>query len=238
MKAKLLITFIIVNTVLVAGCNNPESTETSSIPTVAITEQSTVQNGTQSFTESITQSPTTRATEPITEAPTERPTEKPTPKPTEKPTETEILFSTSTSILTQEIDKELIAITESKGISVTKTEENISFSATQSILNEIAEEYKNFLTGNIKSEDEESLVSEIKISEGYKSIEYYVKSGFDTNIQSSILLLYIKPMGDLQMLTGVAKSEDEIRFSQKVINVSTNEIMSENVIPDDLDKIN
>ena len=59
-----------------------------------------------------------------------------------------------------------------------------------------------------------------------------MSKGFETSVQSLALLLYIKPMGDLQMLTGI-KSEEEVRYNQKIININTNEIISESIMPED-----
>ena len=119
-------------------------------------------------------------TETITEAvtkthkaDTEKQTEKLTEKLTEKPTKSEeqkLNFFTKTSDFTQELDNHLIEIAESKGITVDKSDESISFSADKSELKDIAQNYKDILTNK-----NDGLIKEIKISNDYKTFELFVK---------------------------------------------------------------
>lgn len=174
------------------------------------------------------------ATEEPTEKPTQESTEEPTKEPTETPKEDLKDFSVSTSESLKGIDDKLVEIVENKGIEVTRTEENISFSATETLMKDIATEYKNKLEkmAQENSSNENDLIDSISIADDFSSIDFYVKDGFENSMGALGLLFYVQPMGELQMLTGV--KQQEIQYTQKIINVNTNEVISEAVIPDDL----
>lgn len=180
-------------------------------------------------------------TETITEAvtkthkaDTEKQTEKLTEKLTEKPTKSEeqkLNFFTKTSDFTQELDNHLIEIAESKGITVDKSDESISFSADKSELKDIAQNYKDILTNK-----NDGLIKEIKISNDYKTFELFVKDGFEKSPETLITLLYAKPISDLQMLIGT--KQEDVSYTQKIINADTKEIISEVVMPEALKNTN
>ena len=180
-------------------------------------------------------------TETITEAvtkthkaDTEKQTEKLAEKLTEKPTKSEeqkLNFFTKTSDFTQELDNHLIEIAESKGITVDKSDESISFSADKSELKDIAQNYKDILTNK-----NDGLIKEIKISNDYKTFELFVKDGFEKSPETLITLLYAKPISDLQMLIGT--KQEDVSYTQKIINADTKEIISEVVMPEALKNTN
>lgn len=202
----------------------------------------TPQNGDSSVSEATTSSGVTETTEPTegeTEAPTEPITEattEPETEPvTEAPKEDLKEFLTPTSATTKAIDDELVKIAESKGLEVARTEENISFSGTQTIFSEIAEEYRNKLKEMSKgSEDDDDYISHIEIDDNYKSVTFYVEDGFENSFGALALLLYLQPMGELQMLDGTLF--EDVHYNQKVVNVNTQEVISEAVMPDALEK--
>ena len=205
-----------------SACTSQDTSHTTTEPTNSATETT---ESTES-TEIETQPQTEKETEPETETITEPPTE--TPKEDLKE------FSIQTSEFTKSIDDEFIKIIESKGIEVTKTEENISFSGTQTIFSEIAKEYKNKLEEMSNGvEDNDDYVSCVEIDDGYKSVTFYVEDGFENSLGAFALLLYLQPMSELQMLEGTPL--ENVKYTQKIINVDTLEVISESTMPDALE---
>lgn len=209
----------------VTACNAaPPQEKATEIP-------SSVNN--ETVTETITEA-VTKTNKADTEKQTEKLAEKLTEKLTEKPTKSEeqkLNFFTKTSDFTQELDNHLIEIAESKGITVDKSDESISFSADKSELKDIAQNYKDILTNK-----NDGLIKEIKISNDYKTFELFVKDGFEKSPETLITLLYAKPISDLQMLIGT--KQEDVSYTQKIINADTKEIISEVVMPEALKNTN
>lgn len=142
-------------------------------------------------------------------------------------------FMISTSETTADIDNILISIVESKGILVTHDNANISFSAEQSVMNEIASEYCDKLHDNAESADtSNSTIKKMFINDTYDTIEFYVTEEFTSSMDSLAILLYAQPMSELQILTG--KKIEDVHYTQKIIDVDTGEIIDEYIMPDDL----
>lgn len=141
-------------------------------------------------------------------------------------------FSISTSQTTAGFDDPLCAIAEEKGVVINKDSETLSFTATDSVCSEIANEYRNYY--NEQPESDTSTIKKIVINESYDTVEFYVTSEYTNSMDGLGVLLFTHVMTTLQLLSG--KDSDSVRYTNKVINIETNEIISETILPDDLEQ--
>lgn len=144
--------------------------------------------------------------------------------------EQEIYFSIATSETTNGFDDVLIPIVENKGINVSREGNTLSFTASESICKEIANEYKDYY--NNQPENDKSTIKTIKISDNFDVVEFFVTNEYERSADSLGVLLFSHPMTVLQLLTG--KSLDQVHYTNRVINIDTNEIINEGIIPDDI----
>ena len=142
----------------------------------------------------------------------------------------EIYFSIATSETTNAFDDILIPIVENKGIKVSREDDTLSFTASESICREIANEYKDYY--NNQPENDKSTIKLVKISDNFDTVEFFVTKEFEKSADSLGVLLFSHPMTVLQLLTG--KSFDQVHYTNRVINIDTNEIITEGIMPDDL----
>lgn len=146
-----------------------------------------------------------------------------------KPSKNNVKLSIPTSKSMADLDSILIDIIKNKGYEVNYTEDTIEFSAPQSDMNAIAEEFRN--TINSKYSVQNGEICSVTINEDYTEMTFYVTSNFENSVDSLALLLLMQPMCELQMLTGVAESD--IDFTQIVINNDTQEVIDTINIPED-----
>lgn len=149
-------------------------------------------------------------------------------------TEKDVLFSSQTSEITTGIDEYLIEIVQSYGIVLQSDSTSISFSAPQSLLDQIAADYRKKINEASSEEhsNPESTLRYAVISEDYQTIDYYVTDGFSESLDSLALLLYAHPMCQLQCLTGV--SAENVSYIGNERDARTGEIISSHIYPDDM----
>lgn len=211
------------------SCGSNNSNSGSSTETTTINEPTEIETTTESSTD-ITET----VIETITTAESPDTTEK-TITTTVPVTETseKVDFEISTSATMADMDNILISIAESKGLIVAYDDVNISFSAEQSVMDEIALEFCNEINSNAASADtSNSTLKGLLINDTYDTIEFYVTEEFMSSMDSLAVILYTQPMTELQILTG--KNIDDVCYTQKIINVDTGEIIDEYIMPDAL----
>lgn len=230
---KIIALSAVLSMILFSGCgNSSESNSESKSTEPTTTEVTTVAEETETTTEAET-TVTTIVTTTAEAETTEEVTEPTTEAPTEVPEEAR-LFSTSTSQMTKGFDDILFSVAESKGLEITYDEETLSFSAPQSVLSEIASEFcANLNNLYLTADTTDSSLKKIVINNDYSVLDVYVTSDFTSSYEALSLLILVQPMGNLQMLAG--KPKEEVRYTQRVIDIDTGEIISEGIFPDDID---
>ena len=150
------------------------------------------------------------------------------------PEEDTVKFSVSTNEMMSFADDVLFELAKSKGLEVKYDKSIIEFSATQTVLNEIAEEYRAKMNEQFSEDNAEegSTLKKIIISDDYKNVDFYVLDGFKNSTDSLAVLLIAQPMCELQVLTGT--SADKVKYTQNTIDYNTNEVIQTNTMPDDL----
>lgn len=143
--------------------------------------------------------------------------------------EDNINLSIPTSETMADLDAIFIDIIKSKGYDVNYTSDIIEFSAPQSAMNEIAEEWRNKF--NEKYSTQSGEIYSVTINEDYTEMTLYVTENFENSMDALSLLLLMQPMCELQMLTGIA--ETDIDFTQIVINNDSQEVIQTINIPED-----
>ena len=160
-------------------------------------------------------------------------------KPAEEAAAGDIVINTESL---GDFDEKLADIADSYGVEVhldeddAEYEDKIAFTTSKKTAAKIAEEYAEWLEG-FGASGEDSNIKEIDISDSYDAIEFRLSGdleGLEALGDSLLMIMYFQPMSELQMLTGVA--EDDVSYNQKVINLETNEVISEGTMPDDINK--
>lgn len=243
-KLALIVSFVATGSLILSSCGSTSDSNTSLVDSSSFIEALTTQEETTVTTNSAkvtttaetsskeeTTTTTTTTTTTITETSSlieEQPKEENNDESVEEATE----FHVSTNQAQDYFDNMFVDIVNSKGIEVSRDENNISFYATETQRKEIAEDYRNSLN---QIQDYSNSVKSLNISEDYSQIEVYVSG--DTVGTTSLLFLamFVQPMGELQILAGISEQES-VSYTQKAINADTNEVLSESQIPNDLQR--
>lgn len=163
------------------------------------------------------------------------PTESSETESTESLTEETFSFSVPTSAFTEKIDDDFVSLAEQKGVKVSRTEDTIVFTVPKSAGRNVTDDYKK----RFEKDDEtssESTIKKIKINDSFDVVEFYVTDEFEDSMDSLAILVFPRVVSYLQLFSEKIKSEDDVRYTNRIINMNTNEVISEGIIPDDLSK--
>ena len=135
-------------------------------------------------------------------------------------------FVDNTADILKETAKEM-------NVEFTETDENIIFSATQNVLSDMAKKYSQNFQKPVDDTSGESKLSYVEISDDFKTVDFYIEDGYDTSANALEVKVFMQIMFEIKMLDG-AILYDDLKYTQRMINVNTNEVVCEFVMPDEI----
>lgn len=109
-------------------------------------------------------------------------------------------------------------------------EDNIILIASDSNFDNMAMKYRDYIQDLAEVKKPIDKLSYVRITDDYKTIEFYVENDVDMNALAAMTAIYMEHMAELQLLDGVTIKD--IEYNQRFINASTGEFVSELVVPE------